>query len=378
MRLIIDGNAFINVAISVTKNVTSRDQRVGDTYYVNDLFSDSGFILKEAVRVSFRNFCFTYLNSLIVPLGSSLSSVHIVFDSKSWRKEYISTFFKEVETKSHSLSEFTYKGTRKYEDMHYLFFDYFQKILVPAWQESSGVNCHKVEASEGDDIIAGLCERSDEDSVIYSVDQDLKQLVTGNGKNVVLLLPKQMHKFKRLISPLNLFKPEPASESLLDDFFSLDSFDSISQMERTIRALKEKDYVEQNVDSIDEILTKVLLGDKSDNVPKISGLTPSKASKVISAIRSEFEYPLAMLDALDDTFIYFCVSQISIVTKTKDQSSLDHIKQHLIFNIRILRLSTNVFPEKIKEALGNHLDSYEVTKFNPKGFYDLKNKQTSL
>ncbi len=378
MRLIIDGNAFINVAISVTKNVTSRDQRVGDTYYVNDLFSDSGFILKEAVRVSFRNFCFTYLNSLIVSLGSSLSSVHIVFDSKSWRKDYISTFFKEVETKSHSLSEFTYKGTRKYEDMHYLFFDYFQKILVPAWQESSGVNCHKVEASEGDDIIAGLCERSDEDSVIYSVDQDLKQLVTGNGKNVVLLLPKQMHKFKRLISPLNLFKPEPASESLLDDFFSLDSFDSISPMERTIRVLKEKDYVEQNVDSIDEILTKILLGDKSDNVPKISGLTPSKASKVLLAIRSEFDQPLAMLDALDDTFIYFCVSQIGIVTKTKDQSSLDHIKQHLIFNIRILRLSTRVFPEKIREALGSHLDSYAVTKFNPKGFYDLKNKQTSL
>ena len=378
MRLIIDGNAFINVAISVTKNVTSRDQRVGDTYYVNDLFSESGFILKEAVRVSFRNFCFTYLNSLISPLGSSLSSIHIVFDSKSWRKEYISTFFKDAEMASPTLSEFTYKGTRKYEDMHYLFFDYLQKVIVPAWQESSGVNCHKVEAAEGDDIIAGLCERSDDDSVIYSVDQDLKQLVTGSGKNVVLILPKQMHKFKRLIAPSNLFKPEPASESLLDDFFSLDSLDQQSPMEKVIRSLKEKDYVEQGVDPVEEILTKLLLGDKSDNVPKISGLAPVKASKVIAAIKSEFEFPLAMIDACDDTFIYFCVDQIGIVTKTKDQSVLDHIKQHLIFNIRILRLSTQVFPEKVRKALESHLDSYNVTKFNPKGFYDLKNNQTRL
>jgi 5'-3' exonuclease len=262
--------------------------------------------------------------------------------------------------------------------MHYLFFDYFQKIIVPAWQESSGINCHKVEAAEGDDIIAGLCERSDDDSVIYSVDHDLKQLVTGSGKNVVLILPKQMHKFKRLISPSNLFRPEPVSESRLDDFFSLDSLDQPSPIEKIIRSLKEKDYVEQEVDVIDEILTKILLGDKSDNVPKISGLAPVKASKIISAIKSNFEFPLAMLDAFDDAFICFCVDQIGIVTKTKDQSILDHIKQHLIFNIRILRLSTQVFPEKVREALASHLDSYTTAKFNPKGFYDLKNNQTCL
>jgi 5'-3' exonuclease len=214
--------------------------------------------------------------------------------------------------------------------------------------------------------------------VFEFVDQDLKQLVTGSGKNVVLILPKQMHKFKRLIAPSNLFKPEPASESLLDDFFSLDSLDQQSPMEKVIRSLKEKDYVEQGVDPVDEILTKLLLGDKSDNVPKISGLAPVKASKVIAAIKSEFEFPLAMIDACDDTFIYFCVDQIGIVTKTKDQSVLDHIKQHLIFNIRILRLSTQVFPEKVRKALESHLDSYNVTKFNPKGFYDLKNNQTRL
>ena len=44
MDLIIDGNAFINIAISVTKSQSQRDKRVGEAYYVNDLFSDGGFI----------------------------------------------------------------------------------------------------------------------------------------------------------------------------------------------------------------------------------------------------------------------------------------------------------------------------------------------
>ena len=59
MDLIIDGNAFINVAISVTKSLSFKDKRTGDAYYVNDLFNDGGFILKEHVKVTFRNFCFT-------------------------------------------------------------------------------------------------------------------------------------------------------------------------------------------------------------------------------------------------------------------------------------------------------------------------------
>ena len=46
MDLIIDGNAFINVAINVTKSVSLKDKRTGDVYYVNDLFNDGSVMLK--------------------------------------------------------------------------------------------------------------------------------------------------------------------------------------------------------------------------------------------------------------------------------------------------------------------------------------------
>ena len=61
MDLIIDGNAFINVAISVTKSLSMRDKRTADAYYVSDLFNDDSFILKEHIRTSFRNFFLLFL-----------------------------------------------------------------------------------------------------------------------------------------------------------------------------------------------------------------------------------------------------------------------------------------------------------------------------
>jgi hypothetical protein len=181
MHLIIDGNAFINVAISVTKSVTSKDKSIGEVYYVEDLFND-GFRLKESVRLSFRNFCFTYLNSLITSMSSTPGKIHIVFDSNSWRKDYTNDFFKGSDFKTSAApQEFKYKGTRKYDEFQYLFFDYFQQTIMPHLVEKCGINQYRFKGTEGDDIIAHLCEILNDDVLIYSVDQDLKQL-TGTPK----------------------------------------------------------------------------------------------------------------------------------------------------------------------------------------------------
>jgi hypothetical protein len=84
MDLIIDGNAFINVAISVTKSLSAKDKRTGDAYYVNDLFNDGGFMLKDHVRVTFRNFCFTYLNTVKSKIPPSFSIRLTNCSSKSY------------------------------------------------------------------------------------------------------------------------------------------------------------------------------------------------------------------------------------------------------------------------------------------------------
>lgn len=378
MNLIIDGNAFINVAISVTKSVTSKDKSIGEVYYVEDLFND-GFRLKEAVRVSFRNFCFTYLNSLVQSTPTVPSKVHIVFDSNSWRKEYTDSFFKASDFKTSSApQEFKYKGTRKYDEFQYLFFDYFQQVIMPHLIERCGINQYRFKGTEGDDIIAHLCEVINEDILIYSVDQDLKQLTGTPKKNVLLIVPKQMAKHKRLFVPTDLVPVLADDEQ--ENFFSL-SMDHIngSGIERVISSLKNKDYVEHKVDFVNEVLNKVFLGDKSDNIPKITNLTPSRSQKVISSLFEKFgEDLISNLDGLDEDFINETTSQIQTVTKAKESDKIDEIREHIIFNIRLTRLSTKVFPDEIRSALEEFFADYQMLSFNSKEFTQLKNNLSSL
>jgi 5'-3' exonuclease len=379
MDLIIDGNAFINVAISVTKSLSAKDKRTGDAYYVNDLFNDDGFMLKEHVRVTFRNFCFTYLNSLITPISSHPERVHIVFDSTSWRKEYTNEFFKNSDFKTSSApTEFKYKGNRKYDDHQYLFFDYFQHILMPQLVDRAGINQYKFKGTEGDDIIAYLCDIISDDILIYSVDQDLKQLTGTPNKNVLLITPKQMAKTKRLFVPTQLV-PTAANEEI-DNFFSLsDVHITGATIEKTISNLASKDYVEYKVDLVEDVLSKILLGDKSDNIPKITSVSPAKAKKVIAAVHDKFgESFISLLDDLNESAIAGVVEEIQTINKIKDQDKIDEIREHLLFNIRLTRLSIKVFPDEIRESLVDFFNDYSITRFNFREFTNLKNNLSSL
>jgi 5'-3' exonuclease len=379
MDLIIDGNAFINVAISVTKSSTMKDRRTDEKYYVNDLFNDNSFLLKDHIRISFRNFCFTYLNSLIAPIGSSINSVHFVFDSKSWRKEYTSSFFENSDFNTTSApTEFKYKDNRKYDEHQYLFFDYFQQIIIPVLNEKCGVNHYRFKGTEGDDIIAYLCNTLGPNILIYTVDQDIKQTIATPNKNVMVIVPKQMSKTKKLFVPAT-FIPEPADDEF-DEFFSLnDSHISGSGLDKIIKSLKNKDYVEHIVDPVDEILTKILLGDKSDTIPKITGITPSKAKKIIFNLTSKFENDLLIkLDSLDPEFILAFLEEIKTLNKIKDSDKTEEIRAHLLFNIKIIRLAVSLFPDEIREPLESFFSTYDVIKFNSREFTTLKNNQSTL
>jgi 5'-3' exonuclease len=379
MDLVIDGNAFINVAISVTKSLSSKDKRVGDVYYVNDLFNEGGFMLKEHVKITFKNFCFTYLNSLISPISSHPERVHIVFDSSSWRKEYTNDFFKNSDFKTTSApTEFKYKGNRKYDDHQYLFFDYFQQVIMSSLIEKTNINQYKFKGTEGDDIIAYLCEILKDDILIYSVDQDLKQLTGTPDKNVLLITPKQMAKTKRLFVPAQLI-PTAANEEI-DNFFSLsDAHITGATIEKTISNLTNKDYVEHKVNFIEDVLSKILLGDKSDNIPKITSVSPAKAKKVIAAVHEKFgDGVITMLDDLNNAVIDGVVSEIKTVNKIKDQDKIDEIREHLLFNIKLTRLSIKVFPDEIREALNEFFSEYKITNFNFKEFTNLKNNLSKL
>jgi 5'-3' exonuclease len=381
MDFVIDGNAYLNVAVSVSRNIAFRDKRIGSKYYVNDILNDGEYILKEQVKLEFRNFCLNYFYSLIAPVGKKIGRVHLVFDSRSWRKDYIQKFFESDTNFGDSKSapdEFVYKGTRKKDNMIYLFFEYFQNEIAPALTKLSGVNYYRINGTEGDDIIAYLCEILNTDVMVYTVDGDIAQLTYSHDKNVIVIYPKQQRKHKKLCVPQD-FNPEWAQDEE-DNFFSLsESHVATPSITQTITALKEKDYVEYIIDPVTDIFTKIFRGDKKDNIPKMDNMTPTKTKKLIELIQTEYgNNSVDLLDALDETFVNFLVKNISILNKISEIDQLSDVRKHLLFNTRLIRLYSKLFPQPIQDRLKSSIIRDEFTKFSFSNFTNLKNNPTSI
>lgn len=374
MDFLIDGNAYLNVALSVTRSILYKDKGVGKKYYVNDIFNEGKYILKEEVKVQFKKFCINYLSSLIAPVGSNIDRVHLVFDSRSWRKEYINKAFeKNLFDSEVAPVKFDYKGNRKKDDKIYLFFEYFQDEIIPVLIRETNINYYRIPGTEGDDIIAFLCEKIENDILAYTVDGDLRQLVYNKDKNIILIYPKQMSKHKKLFVPKELH-PDLADDED-DNFFSLTESHIVEpSMSKTIKTLKNKDYFEYVVDPVTEIFTKIFRGDKKDNIPKLHKMTPIKTNKLILEIKKDYgNSSIDLLDSLDKDFIGYIVEKISLLNKINDLNKLQDIQKHFIFNSKIIRLSSSLFPEKIKTLLEKDFESKTFLSFDNKRFSNIKN-----
>ena len=380
MNLIIDGHAFLNVAINVTKAVTEKYASVGQKYWVHNLFGNRDY-LKEEVRINFRNFIITYLNSLISPIGSTLEGVYFVLDSKSWRKEYIDSFFKNSEFKTESApSSFKYKGNRKYDDHQYLFFEYFENTILPYLCEKCGLNAYRSAGLEGDDWIAYLCEVLTGDIVIYSVDQDIKQTLYSSNKNICLITPKQVGKSKRIYVSQNQIISSGVAEEENDSFFSLNEKHMFPSFFTIVSNYAEKGFEKFEIDPIDELLSKIFLGDKSDNIPRLLKMTQSKLDKIFPNIREKYSDSEIMenIDSLNEDFIFTIIEELSSLFKLKNQNDLEDLREHIIFNIRIIRLATSVFPEEALITLDTVFSEYSPIRFKTKEFNYLKNNSHIL
>lgn len=359
LDLVIDGNAFINVAISVTKNIAFRDREHGPHYVEN--LTEGGYSLKESIRISFRDFFFRYLNSTISSIGTTPAHVHFVMDSKSWRRKAFREFFDGTQTSNKDPIE--YKGHRVTDDMKHVFFDYVEKAIFPLLIKEHVINYVKVSGTEGDDLIAYLCGLGN-DTIVFSVDQDLIQLVRNDTHNVALILPKQNHKAKRL------FYKEPIAVDTTDDIFD---GPSVSEFKRAIDHLKSYDYEVQAFDTTHEVLSKILSGDKSDNIPRLPKLTPMKAGAVMKDIL-EFENVLRKLEDRDLDLIGAIARRVSLETKAAPED-YDKILNHINANITLILLSTRVLPSGILESIETYFKNNPPTRFSSRGLAEVKNNK---
>jgi 5'-3' exonuclease len=359
MNIVIDGNAFLNVATSIVKNILANDRSVGERYYVNDLLSDDKFMLKQASKDQFKKFSLNYLGSIFAPFKENITSVFIVFDSKSWRKQFIKDHAEE-----HGDGDFSYKGTRKYDDKSYLFFDYFQDELLPMLVEEYGVITSRVPGAEGDDLIAYICENVKEDICLWSVDKDLTQLLESDGRKVILLMPKMMTKFKKIYTTETF---EPIERKDVDLFnFDLESVDN-SAVVNVLTDLITKDYQHHRINPSTDILTKILAGDNSDNIPRVhEKFTPSKVVKAMERIKETVDWNDVknLVDSGDPEFMDFLHKVICDTLKISDPGESQTILNNLNRNRKLIRLSTAVMPKELVEAMKRSVNLDNRKRFN--------------
>ena len=359
MNILIDGNAFLNVAASIVKNILLKDRRVGEKYWVSDLLDENLVTLKQVSKDTFRSFSVNYLGSIFAPFKDNISSVFFVFDSKSWRKQFIKDHFQE-----HGEGDFSYKGNRKHEDNLHLFFEYFQTEILQAISDEYGIVVNRVQGAEGDDLIAYICENLNEDICIWSVDKDLTQLLESGERRIIMMMPKQMTKFKKIYTTADFDKIEKKPVDIFN--FGMDQINNATLV-NIIRDLTLKDYQHITIDPAVDVLTKIIGGDQSDKIPRIHPkMTASKVSKSLELILEKYSNSqiLNLIDSGDEVFSTSINDITCEVLKMKDPDERQTLQNNISRNKTLIRLNTAMFPTDILESIKNSINISSRRKFN--------------
>jgi len=363
MNIVIDGNAFLNVSASIVKNMLQKDKRIGEKYFVNDLLDDSKFMLKQQAAATFRNFVINYFSSIVSPFKGSAGAVLFVFDSKSWRKEYIKQFFRDEEDRKDD--QFEYKGNRKYDDKIYLFFELFQNEILSDLKEMGAVSS-RILGAEGDDLIAHIVDNFQGDICIWSVDKDLIQLLESGNRSVILVTPKMMTKNKRV------FVAHKKQEEKPIDIFNFESAVDNSNLDELLREFTQRDFVKYEVDPAEELMLKILGGDASDAIPRVHPkMTKSKIEAVIAKLKSNEGDWAVLVHKLrtNDSYVKDMIVEASAKElKLTTQDSQDQFRKTLDFNIKIICLSIDHVPAKLSGSIRESFDFNSIKRFDINAF----------
>ena len=198
---------------------------------------------------------FPLIRKVFIDLSKILRNLNLSYQNEVWFSfDYNgSDFRKRIFTE--------YKGTRIPENSH--FYRLIDEVFLLL--QNSGQNVIRLRGVESDDLIAAFCKKRSEDEVyIITGDQDLQQLL---DKNVFVVKPFQG---KNTI---------------------------FSHPQYTPSSIIIEDQVVVPTDPKLLLLQKVLLGDDSDNIPRIvkKGVGPKTIEKFYQKCLEPQNIPLSLL-----------------------------------------------------------------------------------
>ena len=358
--LLIDGNYFVFSRLFVLPKPK------GGALLLGDDKQKSQFMRKLAIDFA----------SEMRKLKMFVDDVVLTVDSKSWRKD----LFPDAQ----------YKGTRKQNKTVdwtavYEVYEAFQQIVA-----KKGVTVHQIQGAEADDVIFGwstMLNARGKSCIVWTGDRDLIQLVNYSNTNDAHTVwyyntKKSLYGYKGFEADM----AESASKDMTED-------DMLFNMggQHMMRDAYQRDimsWVKANKINITEIdcdefiFKKILVGDKSDNIPSV--ITWQKemkngklrnysiTDKTAESIYNQFikEYKDFKIDYLFSSEAKDKLSDI--IYRVVGHSSLTLIKANLTNNIALMLLHNKTIPDPIQKAIYDAIEKdWEGALENKDGLFEM-------
>lgn len=341
--LIIDGNYFVHSRLFVLPR-PKKEQLLGD---------------RDGQEQFMRKLCIDFASE-VRKMTPFVDQIVVAVDSKSWRKD----LFPAAE----------YKGTRvadssvNWENVFNVYTE-FQDILA-----KQGVIIHKVPGAEADDILFGWSTQLNNEGkncIVWTGDRDLIQLVNYNEATDAYTLWYYNSKrkllafegFETLINKTN--DVEISNDDLLFNMGSADVLNS--QLKGDFINWIAKNGVEiEEINCDDFIFSKILQGDKSDNIQSVVSWTKRTSTGSIRNYSITEKHAIQILEKyreIEGNFHidhFFSEEQVKtivdLIHEVVGKSTIDEIRLRFNQNLDLMLLHYNTIPGGIQKAIYNEIE----------------------
>ena len=341
--LIIDGNYFVHSRLFVLPR-PKKEQLLGD---------------RDGQEQFMRKLCIDFASE-VRKMTPFVDQIVVAVDSKSWRKDLFPTA--------------EYKGTRvadssvNWENVFNVYTE-FQDILA-----KQGVIIHKVPGAEAADILFGWSTQLNNEGkncIVWTGDRDLIQLVNYNDATDAYTLwyynsKRRLLAFEGFENLIN--KPNEVEISNDDLLFNMGSADVLNnQLKGDFISWIAKNGVEiEEINCDDFIFSKILQGDKSDNIQSVVSWTKRTSSGSIRNYSITEKQALQILEKYREIegnfhiYHFFSEDQVkTIVDMIHDvvgKSTIDEIRLRFNQNLDLMLLHYNTIPGGIQKAIYNEIE----------------------
>lgn len=336
--LIIDGNYFVHSRLFVLPRAKN-EQLLGD---------------RDGQEQFMRKLCIDFASE-VRKMTPFIDQIVVAVDSKSWRKD----LFPDAE----------YKGTRvadnsvNWENVFSVYVE-FQEILA-----KYGVIIHKVPGAEADDILFGWSTQLNNEGkncIVWTGDRDLIQLVNYNEATdaYTLWYYNSQRKLIAFEGFQNLLDNAGTSNLSNDDMlFNMASNEVMGdKLKEDFQTWIVKNSVQiEEVNCDDFIFSKILQGDKSDNIKSVVTWTKATSTGSIRNYSITEKHTLQILEnyrEIEGDFMvdhFFSPNRVNVVVdlihKIVGKSSKDEIRIALYQNLDLMLLHFNTIPTGIQKGI---------------------------